>query len=59
MGTDKVFFRPVPVPSNGVQVLPLEEVPVPGQGTQIFAQTLTKSYFQTSARGGSFNIVFC
>ena len=37
MGTAKVFFRPVPVPSNGVQVPPLKVVPVPGQGAQIFA----------------------
>ena len=50
MGTDKILFTPVPVPSNGARVLPLEVVPVPGHGAQIFARVLTKSSLQTSAR---------
>ena len=50
MGTDKILFRPVPVPRNGARVLPLEAVPVPGHGIQISARTPTKSYVQTSAR---------
>ena len=40
---------PVPVPRNGARVLPLELVPVPGHGAQIFAQALTKSSVQTIA----------
>ena len=50
MGTDKILFRPVPVPSYGARVLPLEAVPVPGHGAQIFARAPTKSSVQTSAR---------
>ena len=43
MGTDKILFRPVPVPRNSARVLPLEVVPVPGHGAQIFARAPTKS----------------
>ena len=43
MGTDKMLFRPVPVPRNGARVLPLEAVPVPGHGAQNFARAPTKS----------------
>ena len=50
MGTDKILFTPVPVPRNGSRALPLEVVPVPGHGAQIFARAPTKSSFQTSAR---------
>ena len=50
MGTDKILFAPVPVPRNGARVLPLEVVPVPGHGAQIFARAPTKSSVQTSAR---------
>ena len=50
MRTDKILFTPVPVPRNGARVLPLEVVPVPGHGAQIFARTPTKSSVQTSAR---------
>ena len=50
MGSDKILFRPVPVPRNGAQVLPLEVVPVPVPGAQIFAWAPTKSSVQTSAR---------
>ena len=65
VGTDKILFRPVPmpmygaqvlplevvsVPRYGVQVLPLEVVSVPGHGAQIFARAPTKSSVQTSAR---------
>ena len=50
MGTDKILFRPVPVPRNGARVLPLEAVPVPGHGAQVFARAVTKSSVQTSAR---------
>ena len=41
MGTDKILFTPVPVPRNGARVLPLEVVPVPGHGAQIFARAPT------------------
>ena len=47
MGSDKILFTPVPMPRNGARVLPLEVVPVPGHGAQIFAQALTKSSVQT------------
>ena len=50
MGTDKILFTPVPVPRNGARVLPLEVVPVPGYGAQIFARVPTKSSLQTSVR---------
>ena len=50
MGTDKILFTLVPVPRNGARVLPLEAVPVPGHGAQIFAWAPTKSSVQTSAR---------
>ena len=51
MGTDKILFTPVPVPRNGARVLPLEVVPVPGHGAQLFARAPTKSgSVQTSAR---------
>ena len=43
MGTDKILFTPVPVPRNGARVLPLEVVPVPGHGAQIFARAPTIS----------------
>ena len=43
MGTDKMLFTPVPVPRNGARVLPLEVVPVPGHGAQIFARAPIKS----------------
>ena len=46
MGTDKILFRPVPVPRNGARVLPLEAVPVPGHDAQIFARAQTKSLFR-------------
>ena len=36
MGTDKILFRPVPMPSNGAGVLlPLEVVPGLGTGTNL------------------------
>ena len=47
MGTDKILFRPVPVPRNGTQALPIEVFP--GHGAQIFAQAPAKGYVQTSA----------
>ena len=47
MESDKILFRPVPVPRFGARVLPLEAVPVPGHGAQIFARALTKSSVQT------------
>ena len=50
MGTDKILFTPVPVPRNGARVLPLEVVPVPGHGDQIFVREPTKSSVQTNAR---------
>ena len=50
MGTDKILFTPVPVPRNGARVLPLEVVPEPGHGAQIFARAPTKSSVQISAR---------
>ena len=50
MGTDKILFRPVTMPTNGARVLPLEAVAVPGHGAQIFARAPTKSFVQTSAR---------
>ena len=50
MGTDKILFTQVPVPRNGARVLPLEVVPMPGHGAQIFARAPTKSSVQTSAR---------
>ena len=43
VGTEKSVFRQVPVPRNGARVLPLEVVPVPGHGAQIFAPALTYS----------------
>ena len=48
MGTDKILFTPVP--RSGARVLPLEVMPVPGHGAQIFARAPTKSSVQTSAR---------
>ena len=42
MGTDKILFTPVPMPRNGPRVQPLEVVPVPGHGAQIFARAPTK-----------------
>ena len=50
MGHEKILFTPVPVPRNGARVLPLEVVPVPGHGAQIFARAPTKSSVQTSTR---------
>ena len=50
MGTDKILFTPVAVPRNGARVLPLEVVPVPRHGAQIFARAPTNSSVQTSAR---------
>ena len=41
MGTDKILFRPV----QGARVLPLEVVPVPGLGAQIFALAPTTEKF--------------
>ena len=49
-GTDKIPSRPVAVSKNGARVLPLEEVPVPGHGAEMFARAPTKSSVQTSAR---------
>ena len=43
MGTDKILLTPMPVPRNGARVLPLEVVPLPGHGAQIFAPATTKS----------------
>ena len=50
MGTDKILFTPVPVPRSSARVLPLEVVPVPGHGAQIFARAPTNSSVQTSTR---------
>ena len=49
MGTDKILFRPMIMPRNSAQVLPLEVVPVRGHGAKIFARAPTKSCVQTSA----------
>ena len=40
-GTVKILFTPVPVPRNGVQVLPFKVVPMPVHSTEIFAWTPT------------------
>ena len=42
MGTDKVLFRPEPVPRNGARVLTLEVVPVPGHGAPNFCSGTDK-----------------
>ena len=44
--TDESFFRQVPLPGNGALVLPLEVVPVPVHGPQIFARAPTKAMFR-------------
>ena len=49
MGTDERLFRLVRRPGHGVGVLPLEQVPVPGHGSQISARVPTKGYVQTGA----------
>ena len=43
MGTDNILFTTVQVQRNSAQVLPLEVVPVPGHGAQIFARAPTKT----------------
>ena len=45
-----MLFRPVSVPRNGIRVLPMEVVSVPGHGAQIFVRAASKSYVQTSPR---------
>ena len=46
MGTDKILFRPVPVPRNADRVLSLAIVPVPWHGAHIFVRASTKGMFR-------------
>ena len=46
MATDRILFTLLHVPKNGVWVLPLEIVPVPGHSDQLFAHARKKTMFR-------------
>ena len=47
--TDKILFRPVPVPRNGARVLPLELVPVPGTMPKFLLRHRQNTMFRLGA----------